>query len=148
MGKTRKRGGDKAPRPDPRVGSRKGSVAQYKSWCVTRPPNSKVIQKSEKPYSDMTPEEKEAFCPTNSGEISSTPPSRPETPPPQETPPPEMTALQKLATRKSEVPEGVLKAKPVNVEKGWIGVHKQVPAGASRKRRSRKTKRKTHRRRR
>lgn len=143
MAKTKKRGGEKAPRSN--KPAREGSVLDYKSWCVSHPPNSRTINKSKKAYSDMTPEEKEEFCPSIKGELASAPPSEP--PSRSQSPPPrELTALEKLAARKADVPEGVLKAKSSNTERGWIGVHKQVPAAGSRRRkRSRKTKRKTRR---
>jgi len=149
-GKTR-RGGKRA---------RPGSVFEYKSWCVTSPPNSKVIAKSKKPYADMSAEEKREFCPPEDKVTSSLPELPPSPPPsnrssisespsdpesdPEEKP---LTALQKLAARKADVSHIVGKSSSRD-KKAYIWHGRPIPKGGKSRKHSRKTKRKTHRRRR
>ena len=151
MGKTKKRrGGEKAPRSN--KPAREGSVLDYKSWCVSHPPNSRTLNKSKKAYSDMTPEEKEEFCPPIKGELASAPPSAPSSEPPSrsETPPPPPAAvfagpppLSKEEQRQAKLAslQGRFRTQggPENEESSVFG------GRSRRRRRSRKTKRKTRR---
>lgn len=152
MGKTKKRrGGEKAPRSN--KPAREGSVLDYKSWCVSHPPNSRTLNKSKKAYSDMTPEEKEEFCPPIKGELTSAPPSAPPSQPPSRsvTPPPPPAAVfagppPPPAATKEEQRQAKLarlqgrfrtKGGPENEESSDFG------GRSRRRRRSRKNKRKT-----
>ena len=150
---TRKtRRGGKVPRP--------GSVFEYKSWCITPPPNSQVIRKSKKPYADMSAEEKKEFCPPEDKVTSSLPDLPPSPPPsnrssisedasdpasdPEDKP---LTALQKLAARKTDVSR-IVGNNSSTERKAYIWHGRPIPKGGKSKKRSRKHKRKTHRRRR
>jgi hypothetical protein len=117
--------------------ARPGSVLEYKSWCITPPPDSRVIAKSKKPYAEMSAEERTKFCPVEDKVTASLPPSPPET---EEKP---LSALEKLRSGVGLIKEKKMPVKTASNE--WYGVHKRI--GSSRKR-SRKHKRKTHRRRR
>ena len=151
MVKTKKRrGGEKAPRSN--KPAREGSVLDYKSWCVSHPPNSRTLNKSKKAYSDMTPEEKEEFCPPIKGELASAPPSAPPSEPPSrsETPPPPPAAVsagppppskEDLRRQKLARLQGKFESYggPNNKESSEFG------GRSRRRRRSRKSKRKTRR---
>jgi hypothetical protein len=128
----------KPPRP--------GSVLEYKSWCVTPPPNSKVITKSKKPYGEMSAEEKTIFCPPGD-KVTSSLPALPPSPPDSDVEDKPLTAVQKLAARKADVTH-IVGNKSSNETKAYIWYGRPVPKGGKSKKRSRKTKRKTHRRRR
>jgi hypothetical protein len=145
MGRKTRKGGKK-PRP--------GSVLEYKSWCISPPPNSRVIRKSKTPYADMTAEEKKDFCP-GEDKVTSFPPLPPSPPEsnrssmseetaasdpasdPEDKP---LTALERL--RKQKSPDSAVRKASPGLTVRNFGVHRVIGA----RRRSRK--RKTHRRRR
>jgi len=68
--------------------------------------------------------------------------------PPRAESPPKKTKLEELRNRKNAVPTGVVTATSSQVKPGWYGVQPAHGLGRTRKRKTRKHKRNTHRRRR